>query len=539
MLCMRTVIAIAFAALIAAASAPAQTAPTGTSWQLVWSDEFNGPAGSQPNPANWNYDLGGGGWGNGEAETYTNSPNNASLDGNGNLVIQAIRDSSGNFTSARLQTGAPGAAIQTTDLSWQYGRIEARIKLPFGQGVWPAFWMLGESIATVNWPACGEIDIMENFGTFNNNASVNNGTIHGPTSSSAGAGDYGGGDGIGASVTLPAGETVSNDFHVYALEWSQDSVEFFVDGVSYETRTPADLPSGAPWVFDAPFFILLNLAIGGPNTFLGTPDPNAPFPNQDMVVDYVRVYQAADVPGPVVNTGGVVDAANYGPALTPGSLASIFGTGLSTVTNLSTFDNTTGAFSESASGVQVFVNGAASPLIFLAQDQLNFAIPWDSLVGPPLNVEVLLNGVLSNPVPITLATTAPSLFGTESSTPGDLYGLNIAILTCPTAGLPQPGEYCTLWGNGFGPTTTPLVDGTPAPASPLPWTATPCTLTIGGVEIQPQYCGAAPGEVIYQLNFQYPSGIAASTSNSAIATGTLTINGSTGPLTIQVAPGSM
>ena len=129
-------------ALLATAAATAQTT---SGWKLVWSDEFNGPAGTLPNPANWNYDLGNnGGWGNGEAEVYTNSPNNVFQDGKGNLVIRAIRDSSGNFTSARLQTGSPGASTQTTDLSWQFGRVEARIKLPFGQGVWPAFWMLGE-----------------------------------------------------------------------------------------------------------------------------------------------------------------------------------------------------------------------------------------------------------------------------------------------------------------------------------------------------------------------------------------------------------
>src|ERR1035438_2040418 len=339
---MRTVIAIAFAALLAATSAPAQTAPAQTSWQLVWSDEFNGPAGSQPDPKNWNYDLGGGGWGNGEAETYTNSPNNVFQDGQGNLVIRAIRDSSGNFTSARLQTGAPGASTQTTDLSWQYGRIEARIKLPLGLGVWPAFWMLGEDINSVSWPTCGEVDIMENFGTFNNNASVNNGTAHGP--------GYSGGNGLTAPITLPPGETVSNNYHVYALEWSQNSIQWFVDGVLYHTVTTASIPSGDQWVFNAPFFILLNLAIGGPSTFLGTPDPNAPFPNQDMLVDYVRVYQAASTPGPAINAGGIGDAATYEPALAPGSLATIFGTGLSTLTNDATFDNSAGAFSESASG---------------------------------------------------------------------------------------------------------------------------------------------------------------------------------------------
>jgi uncharacterized protein (TIGR03437 family) len=523
---MRTVIAIVFAALFTAASALAQPAPAQMSWKLVWSDEFNGPAGSLPDPANWNYDLGGGGWGNGELETYTNSPNNVFQDGQGHLVIQAIRDSSGNFTSARLQTGAPGASTETTDLSWQYGRVEARIKLPFGQGVWPAFWMLGESIDTVSWPACGEVDIMENFGTFNNNANVNNGTIHGPTSSSAGAPDYGGGDGIGMSTTLPFGETVSADYHVYAVEWSQDSIEFFVDGVSYETRTPASLPSGAPWVFDAHFFILLNMAIGGPGTFLGTPDPSAPFPNQDMLVDYVRVYQAVSTAGPVVNTGGIVDAATGAPALTPGSLASIYGPSLAATVNDTTFDYSTGAFSEDTSGVQVLVNGAASPLIYLGPEQIDFAIPWDSLVGPPLNVEVMLNNVLSNAVPVTLASTAPSVFGVNG----------VALLSCPNGVVevginsitPQPGAVCTLWGNGFGPTTSALTDGTPAPLEAL-WTANTCTLTIGGVNATVDYCGAAPGEIIYQLNFVYPSGVA---TDGATAKGTIAISGNTGNIVV-------
>jgi len=155
--------------ILLAATASAQTT---TGWQLVWSDEFNGPAGGPPNPTNWNYDLGAGGWGNGEAETYTNSTQNAYQDGNGNLVISAIRSSSGAYTSARLQTGSPGASTHTADLSWQYGLVTARIKLPYGQGVWPAFWMLGESYGSVGWPACGELDIMENFGTFNNNINV-------------------------------------------------------------------------------------------------------------------------------------------------------------------------------------------------------------------------------------------------------------------------------------------------------------------------------------------------------------------------------
>ena len=147
----------------------------------------------------WNYDLGGGGWGNGEAETYTNSPDNVFQDGKGNLVIRAIRDASGNYTSARLQTGGPGASTHTADLSWQYGRIEARIKLPFGHGVWPAFWMLGEDFASAGWPACGEIDVMENFGAYGaqDDSSVVNGTAHGPGYASGG---------LGSRATLPLGK---------------------------------------------------------------------------------------------------------------------------------------------------------------------------------------------------------------------------------------------------------------------------------------------------------------------------------------------
>src|ERR1035441_418461 len=153
---MRTKFILLFTVLVGAVSAQ-----TTSGWQLVWSDEFNGTAGSPPDPTKWNYDLGGGGWGNGEAETYTNSTQNAFQDGNGNLVIRAIRDSSGNYTSARLQSGSPGASTHTTDGNWQYGMVIARIKIPFGQGVWPAFWMLGEDIGTVSWPTCVRVGVQE------------------------------------------------------------------------------------------------------------------------------------------------------------------------------------------------------------------------------------------------------------------------------------------------------------------------------------------------------------------------------------------
>ena len=262
--------------------AHALCAQTPAAWRLVWSDEFDGPAGTAPDPSKWNYDLGGGGWGNNELEVYTNSTANAFLDGDGHLTIRALRDDQGRYTSARLQTGAPHASTHSADGHWQYGRIEVRAQLPHAKGVWPAFWMLGENFGSAGWPACGEIDIMENFGTYRGNGVLNNATAHGP--------GYSGGKGLTQTYTMPAGQTVSDGYHTYGVEWSPESVEWYVDGIRYHKVTPASLPSGSKWVFDAPFFVLLNLAIGGPRTFIGTPDAEVEFPQQ-MLVDWVRVYQ--------------------------------------------------------------------------------------------------------------------------------------------------------------------------------------------------------------------------------------------------------
>jgi beta-glucanase (GH16 family) len=243
-------------------------------YTLHWSDEFDGLKGCTPDQSKWNYDLGGNGFGNNELETYTNRVENAFLDGSGNLVIKAVKESftgsdgiKRDYTSARLLTKGK--------FSQRYGRFEARIKLPFGQGIWPAFWLLGDNIDQVGWPDSGEIDIMENIGR---EPAINNGSLHGP--------GYSGADSLSAKYTLPDGQKLSEDFHTFAIEWEPEAIRFYVDGNLYSTRTPADV-SGKKWVYDHPFFILLNVAIGG--GWPGSPDDTTAFP-QTMTVDYVRVY---------------------------------------------------------------------------------------------------------------------------------------------------------------------------------------------------------------------------------------------------------
>ena len=262
-------------ACITAAGLYAQRGVSGPQWRLAWHDEFDAAPNSAPDPAKWTYDVGKTGWGNAELEEYTRSTANAFEDGDGHLVIQAIKtnDASGaGYTSARLKT--QGLAAFT------YGRVEARMKLPHGQGIWPAFWMLGSDIAAVGWPRCGEIDIMENIGK---EPAVVHGTVHGP--------GYSGGNGIGAPYSLPAG-AFADAFHVFTLQWQPESVEFAVDGSTYKRITPSDIPKGASWVYNHPFFLLLNVAVGG--NWPGYPDATTQFP-QRLLVDYVRVYSR--IPG--------------------------------------------------------------------------------------------------------------------------------------------------------------------------------------------------------------------------------------------------
>lgn len=247
-------------------------------WELLWSDEFEGEAGSPISTENWTTEVGGHGWGNNEREYYTDRIENASLDGKGNLAIVARKENPDDFrchygeceyTSARL--------ISRDKFEFTYGRVEARIKIPRGQGIWPAFWMLGANFASVGWPNSGEIDILENIGK---EPKTVHGTVHGP--------GYSGGQGIGGGLNIE--QDLSNDFHVFAIDWDTDAIRWYLDGEIYFAITPSDL-DGRKWAFDHDFFLLLNVAVGG--NWPGYPDETTVFP-QTMLVDYVRVYKLAE-----------------------------------------------------------------------------------------------------------------------------------------------------------------------------------------------------------------------------------------------------
>jgi beta-glucanase (GH16 family) len=264
--------------VIPAAAAQARR-PDPAKWQLTWSDEFSGPNGSSPDPAKWSFETGGSGYGNNELETYTDRPANVQQK-DGNLVITARREDftgsdniARNYTSGRIRTLGHFAQA--------YGRFEARIKLPVGKGIWPAFWLLGDDISTAQWPNCGEIDILETIGAPDTMYS----TLHGP--------GYSGAHGISAKYQLPSGEAVDTAFHTYAVEWTPNDIKFYLDNHLITERTPADLPAETTWVYDHPFFIILNFAVGG--YWPGNPDATTAFPQQ-MLVDYVRVYSLKSAP---------------------------------------------------------------------------------------------------------------------------------------------------------------------------------------------------------------------------------------------------
>jgi beta-glucanase (GH16 family) len=250
----------------------ADTWTPGAGWTLIWGDEFVGPA---IDSTNWGYDLGGGGWGNNELETYTST--NAYIQ-NGELIISAVRQANGSYTSSRLKTQGKR--------SWKYGKVAARLRLPYGQGIWPAFWMLGDNISSVGWPKCGETDIMEMIGGGENRDDTTYGTIHWDQNNSH--------QSVGSSGReLPDPQFFYQDYHVFEIEWSSSLIIWKLDGVEF-FRTSVDItqfPNREE--FHQPFFIILNCAVGG--NWPGYPDGTTVFP-QFMYIDWVRVYQADATP---------------------------------------------------------------------------------------------------------------------------------------------------------------------------------------------------------------------------------------------------
>jgi len=238
-------------------------------WQLVWQDEFAGPEGQLPDSAKWAFDIGTD-WGNLQLEYDTHRPENVSLDGNGKLRIIAREEQyqGSAYTSGRINTRGL--------FSHQHGRFEARVLLPIGAGIWPAFWMLGADFPGVSWPNCGEIDIMEYRGQ---EPSVLVSSIHGP--------GHAGDDAI-SGRHIAQGGALNEQYHVFGIEWSDDSIAWFIDDKQYHRVERGDLPSQARWVYDHPFFILLNVAVGG--RWVGPPNAGTVFP-QTMWVDWVRVYE--------------------------------------------------------------------------------------------------------------------------------------------------------------------------------------------------------------------------------------------------------
>jgi beta-glucanase (GH16 family) len=264
--------------------------PSGT---LVWSDEFSSTSAtpSQPNPLIWTYDTGNSGFGNSELENYcawgsstspcsTTSPSEyvAAYPGtDGALYIVGQQPSPGVYTSARLKTQGL--------FSFQYGRLEFRSMVPEAQGFWPANWLLGNNIATVNWPACGEQDVLERVNA-PGTPDWNEGSVHGT--------GFTGGTGLGSQYNFPSGQTAGGEFHTYGMIWSPNNVQYYIDSPSniyatYNASSLTPLNDGAIWPFDAgqSNFIILNLAIGG--DYPGPPDSSTPFPSE-MLVDYVRIY---------------------------------------------------------------------------------------------------------------------------------------------------------------------------------------------------------------------------------------------------------
>ncbi|MDH5833329.1 glycoside hydrolase family 16 protein [Luteimonas kalidii] len=283
------------------AGGPRASAPAATAFDtLAWSDEFD-----TANADDWTFETGGHGWGNQELQYYTDGSNAFiqydALAGSRVLVIEARR---GAPAGASCWYGAcqysSTRMISRGKREFRHGRIEARIRLPQTQGIWPAFWMLGANLDQVGWPQSGEIDIMEHVGF---EPTLTHGALHGP--------GYSGNTPF--SGTHDLGERADARYHVYAVEWDAAGIRWFVDGQPFYSLTRAQVEARGPWVFDQPFFLLLNVAVGG--SWPGSPDTSSMFP-QRMYVDWVRVYQPAP---PRIRRNGAQPLAPPGAARPPSS----------------------------------------------------------------------------------------------------------------------------------------------------------------------------------------------------------------------------
>ena len=253
-------------------------------WVLTMSDEFDGAEDTPPNPEMWTYDVGGHGWGNGQLEYNTARVENVSLDGQGRLRIVAREESymGNDYTSGRIKTQVfvcDDDDNKECGFEQKYGRFEARMKLPGGQGLWPAFWMLGADVDEVGWPECGEIDIMEFRGQ---DPELVHSALHGP--------GYSGTDPISGTFPLPDDQTFTDDFHIFTVEWDPGRITFSVDLEVYQPINSSDVSARGDWVFDLELFVLLNLAVGG--GFVGPVGPDTVFP-ATVLVDYVRIFERA------------------------------------------------------------------------------------------------------------------------------------------------------------------------------------------------------------------------------------------------------
>jgi hypothetical protein len=303
-----------------AASRGGARAPAGgggpAGWHLIWSSDFAGSSGTSP--SGWTFENSGDGEGNHEQEYYVSAAQNAStrnavLDGHGDLAITARRnsdpglrcsfDAAGDYAPAGLPCRYISARLDSSALIIQrYGRMEARIEVPAGQGLWPAFWAVGTDIGAVGWPASGEIDTMEILG---GRPDVLRAHLHGPIAGTFPPQPYAVSAGQGAGYQLPGDQSFSAGFHTYAADWYPDHISFSVDGHIYATIYKAAMPAGDTWVFGKPFYLILNLAVGSAQSWPGAPTSSTVFP-ATLLVNYVRVYSAGTTPAPA---GQVTDAA--------------------------------------------------------------------------------------------------------------------------------------------------------------------------------------------------------------------------------------